>query len=132
MSTLATPVVIDIAAACEALKQAKITKAELISIASGRQTDTGPLLKLMIDGALSMAEVSAILSAQQALAAPARQPGALHFKVSDKGAVSIYGLQNRFPVTLYRGQLERLLAHKEQLEAFVAANLSKLSVKPAK
>jgi hypothetical protein len=133
MSTLATPVIIDIAAACAALKAGKITKAELITMASGRQTDTAPLLKAMVDGALTMAEVSAIISAQQALAAtPARQPGALHFKVSDKGAVSIYGLQNRFPVTLYRGQLERLLAHKEQLEAFVAANLSKLSVKSAK
>lgn len=79
-----------------------------------------------------MAEVSAILSAQQALAAPARQPDALHFKVSDKGAVSIYGLQARFPVTLYGDQWKRLFAHREQIEAFMETNKSKLSVKPAK
>jgi hypothetical protein len=135
MSALATPATspIDIAAACDALKAGKITKAELISIASGRQTDTAPLLKLMVEGVLTMAEVSAIISAQQALAAtPARQPGALHFKVSDKGAVSVYGLQARFPVTLYGDQWKRLLAHREQLEAFMAANQSKLSTKPAK
>ena len=135
MSTLTTPAaaLIDIASACDALKQGKISKAELIAIASGRQTDTAPLLKAMVDGTLTMAEVSSIISAQQALAAtPARQPGALHFKVSDKGAVSVYGLQSRFPVTLYGDQWKRLLAHREQLEAFMEANKSKLSVKAAK
>ena len=36
--------------------------------------------------------------------------GALRFKVSEKGAVSVYGL-GRFPVTLYLEQWENLLSH---------------------
>lgn len=133
MSTTAALVLNDITAACDALKQGKISKAQLIEFASSRQTDTAPLLKLMVEGALNMAEVSEILAAQQKLAAaPARQPGALHFKVSDKGAVSVYGLQARFPVTLYGDQWKRLFAHREQIEAFMETNKSKLSTKPAK
>lgn len=49
-------------------------------------------------------------------------------KVSDKGAVSMYGL-GRFPVTLYRGQWERLLDAGEDIRAFIIANASLLSVK---
>lgn len=99
MSTITVPAVTltDITSACVAFQQGKIDKLQLIQFASSRQTDTAPLLKLMVDGSLTMPEVSGIIAAQQALAAtPARQPGALHFKVSDKGAVSVYGLQARF------------------------------------
>src|SRR5687768_8477149 len=35
-------------------------------------------------------------------------PRALTCKVSEKGGLSVYGLQARFPVTLYAGQWERL------------------------
>lgn len=132
MSTITASAVTltDIASACVALQQGKVDKAQLLAFASSRQTDTAPLLKLMVAGVLTMAEVSAVIAAQQAIAAtPARQPGALHFKVSDKGAVSVYGLQARFPVTLYGDQWKRLMAHREQLEAFMAANESKLSKK---
>jgi hypothetical protein len=52
----------------------------------------------------------------------------LKLKVSDKGAVSVYGLQ-RFPVTLYGEQWLRLLEEKENIEAFIAKNQSKLKVK---
>jgi hypothetical protein len=44
------------------------------------------------------------------LLAAKNNPG-VHFKVSTRGAVSIYGLQ-RFPITLYRNQWERLLKHQ--------------------
>ena len=135
MSTLTAPAVAltDIVSACVAFQQGKISKVQLIEFASSRQTDTAPLLKMMVDGSLTMPEVSAIISSQQALAAtPTRQPGALHFKVSDKGAVSVYGLQARFPVTLYGDQWKRLLAHREQLEGFMETNKSKLSVKQPK
>lgn len=50
------------------------------------------------------------------------------FKVSEKGACSVYGL-GRFPVTLYSGQWQRLLAAREQLEAFLADHASELAVK---
>lgn len=43
---------------------------------------------------------------------------ALRFKVSEKGAVSVYGL-GRFPVTLYLEQWTKLLNAKESLWAFI-------------
>ena len=47
--------------------------------------------------------------------------GALRFKVSEKGAVSVYGL-GRFPVTLYLEQLDNLLSHTDELRQFIEAN----------
>jgi len=44
------------------------------------------------------------------------------------GAISIYGL-GRFPITLYRGQWERLIAAVPQLEAFISANSALLATK---
>jgi hypothetical protein len=49
-------------------------------------------------------------------------------KVSEKGAVSVYGL-GRFPVTLYGAQMSRLLDHEPQIRAFIADNGSKLATK---
>jgi len=46
------------------------------------------------------------LADMQALLAAASKPKALALKVSEKGAISVYGL-GRFPITLYRGQMER-------------------------
>lgn len=63
-----------------------------------------------------------------ALLQAASAPKALTMKVSEKGALSIYGL-GRFPVTLYRGQWERLLAHAPAITAFIATNADLLSVK---
>ena len=57
----------------------------------------------------------------------ARNAG-VSFKVSEKGAVSVYGL-GRFPVTLYREQWERLLAAGDQIKAFIADHADKLKVK---
>lgn len=55
-------------------------------------------------------------------------PRKLTMKVSDKGALSVYGL-GRFPVTLYRGQWERLLSEADTISAFIAANADRLTVK---
>jgi len=52
----------------------------------------------------------------------------LSMKVSEKGALSIYGM-GRFLVSLYREQWERLLAAKDDILAFIEANADKLSVK---
>jgi hypothetical protein len=65
------------------------------------------------------------LEAQLALA---NKPKAITMKVSDKGALSMYGL-GRFPVTLYRGQWERILAHAPQIDAFMKANSALLATK---
>ncbi len=50
---------------------------------------------------------------------------ALSLKVSQKGALSVYGL-GRFPVTLYRGQWERLLDFTDQIKAFLDSHGSDL------
>ncbi len=59
----------------------------------------------------------------------ARRPAALEFRVSEKGAVSVYGL-GRFPVTLYYEQWSRLLDHADSLRAFIEKNKTKLKLKP--
>jgi len=51
--------------------------------------------------------------------------GEIYFKVSEKGALSVYGL-GRFPVTLYKEQWERLLVKIEDLKKFIKENESKL------
>ena len=53
---------------------------------------------------------------------------ALSFKVSEKGAVSVYGL-GRFPVTLYFEQWSKLFSHIDELRTFIEANKSKLKLK---
>lgn len=56
--------------------------------------------------------------------------GSLYCKVSEKGAVSVYGLQ-RMPVTLYLEQWERLLDFGDDLRSFIKDNESKLKRKEA-
>ena len=52
----------------------------------------------------------------------------IRLKVSEKGAVSVYGM-GRFPVTLYKEQWTRLLDMADQIRAFIAANESQLKAK---
>ncbi|MBP7845493.1 MAG: hypothetical protein KA116_11855 [Proteobacteria bacterium] len=52
----------------------------------------------------------------------------LSMKVSDKGALSIYGM-GRFPVTLYKEQWLKLLDMSTEIRSFIEANDSKLSTK---
>jgi hypothetical protein len=52
----------------------------------------------------------------------------LSLKVSEKGAVSLYGL-GRFPVTLYKEQWLRILASAPEIETFIRENDSKLKTK---
>jgi hypothetical protein len=54
--------------------------------------------------------------------------GTASMKVSEKGAVSVYGL-GRFPVTLYQEQWEKLLSMADEIRTFIAENKSKLKVK---
>lgn len=49
-------------------------------------------------------------------------------KVSEKGAVSVYGM-GRFPVTLYKEQWLKLLDLSDDIRAFIAANEAQLKVK---
>jgi hypothetical protein len=56
------------------------------------------------------------------------KPKDITFKVSQKGAVSVYGM-GRFPVTLYKEQWERLLVKKDEILEFIKENESDLTVK---
>jgi hypothetical protein len=49
-------------------------------------------------------------------------------KVSEKGALSVYGV-GRFPVTLYKEQWLKLLSMSDDIHAFIAANEAELKTK---
>jgi len=55
----------------------------------------------------------------------------IRMKVSEKGAVSVYGM-GRFPVTLYKEQWLKLLAMSDDIRAFIAANDAQLKAKQQK
>lgn len=50
-------------------------------------------------------------------------------RVGEKGGIAIYGLNARFPVTLYRQQFEKLAKAIPEIQAFIAANSDKLVFK---
>lgn len=50
-----------------------------------------------------------------------RPRGQVSLKVSEKGALSVYGM-GRFPVTLYREQWEKLLGMKDVILQFIQEN----------
>jgi hypothetical protein len=58
----------------------------------------------------------------------ARGAKGVSLKVSEKGAVSVYGL-GRFPVTLYQEQWLKLLDMAEDLRAFIRENEPRLKKK---
>lgn len=57
--------------------------------------------------------------------------GKLAMKVSEKGALSVYGM-GRFPVTLYKEQWLRLLSMADDIKAFIEANQASLKAKESK
>jgi hypothetical protein len=58
----------------------------------------------------------------------AKMTRATTIKVSEKGAVSVYGL-GRFPVTLYKEQWLKLLGMADDIRQFIKENESRLRVK---
>jgi hypothetical protein len=65
------------------------------------------------------AEIDRLRAENEKLKKPAR--GQMSLKVSEKGALSVYGL-GRFPVTLYREQWEKLLGMSDQIREFIEEN----------
>ena len=57
-----------------------------------------------------------------------RRSNSVSMKVSEKGAVSVYGL-GRFPVTLYQEQWTKLLSMADEIKQFIAENKDKLKIK---
>jgi len=54
--------------------------------------------------------------------------GTLSLRVSEKGAVSVYGL-GRFPVTLYKEQWSKLLAISDEIKQFIQDHDHELKAK---
>jgi hypothetical protein len=52
---------------------------------------------------------------------PVKAPQAITCKVSEKGAVSLYGM-GKWPVTLYKEQMLRLLDASDRIKAFIKEN----------
>ena len=84
--------------------------------------DKDEILQKLASKELSVEEASKLLDQS----APKR--GQLYCKVSQKGAISVYGLQ-RMPVTLYVEQWERLLAFADDIRQFVTEHDSELNRK---
>jgi hypothetical protein len=57
-----------------------------------------------------------------------QQAKGLSLKVSEKGALSVYGL-GRFPVTLYKEQWTKLLAMADDIQVFLKENDARLKAK---
>jgi hypothetical protein len=57
-----------------------------------------------------------------------QERGGLRLKISEKGALSVYGL-GRFPVTLYKEQWQRLLAQADTLREFLEHHAGELKTK---
>ena len=70
----------------------------------------------------------AVEAASKLLAETEPKRGQLYCKVSEKGAVSVYGLQ-RMPVTLYVEQWQRLLDYGDEIRQFLKENDAKLKRK---
>ncbi len=61
------------------------------------------------------------LKAENAVLKTKPSRGTLSMKVSEKGALSIYGM-GRFPVTLYKEQWSKLLGIADEIKSFIEVN----------
>ncbi len=74
------------------------------------------------------AELERLRAENQALKSTKPERGTLSMKVSEKGALSIYGM-GRFPVTLYKEQWLKLLGIADEIKQFIKDNDSRLKTK---
>jgi len=73
------------------------------------------------------AEIERLKAENESLKKPSAR-GTLSMKVSEKGALSIYGM-GRFPVTLYKEQWLKLLGIADEIKKFIADNDARLKTK---
>jgi hypothetical protein len=73
------------------------------------------------------AELERLRAENQALK-ERRRNTSISMKVSEKGAVSVYGL-GKFPVTLYKEQWQKLLSMSDDINAFISENEDRLKTK---
>ena len=101
-------------------KQAQRAKTKV----EGERMKKEEILSKLAAGEITVEDATKLLAENE----PKR--GSLYCKVSEKGAVSVYGLQ-RMPVTLYLEQWDRLLDFGDDLRAFIKENEPKLKRKEA-
>jgi hypothetical protein len=77
---------------------------------------------------LAVGEISADEASKLLDQAEQEKRGSLYCRVSQKGAISVYGLQ-RMPVTLYVEQWERLLDFGDEIRQFIKDHDSELKRK---
>lgn len=73
-------------------------------------------------------EIARLKAENEALKTKKGGGGSLSMKVSEKGALSVYGM-GRFPVTLYKEQWLKLLGIAEDIKKFIAENEHQLKTK---
>ncbi len=73
-------------------------------------------------------ELERLRAENEALKSKKPTAGTLSMKVSEKGALSVYGM-GRFPVTLYKEQWLKLLGISDELKKFISENDSRLKTK---
>ena len=81
------------------------------------------ILQKVATGEITATEASQLLEANQT------KQSSLYCKVSQKGGISVYGLQ-RMPVTLYAQQWERLLDFGDDILEFIKEHESVVKRKP--
>ena len=74
------------------------------------------------------AEIERLRAENESLKNTKSTDGSLSMKVSEKGALSIYGM-GRFPVTLYKEQWLKLLGIADQIKKYIEENNSRLKTK---
>lgn len=79
----------------------------------------------VVDNQMSVEELQAEIERLTAQNEELTKVKELSFKVSPKGAVSVYGL-GRFPVTLYANQMIKLLEANEMIREFIADHTTEL------
>jgi len=67
------------------------------------------------------AEIARLKAENEALKNKRPPRGTLSMKVSEKGALSVYGM-GRFPVTLYKEQWLKLLDISDEIKKFIQEN----------
>lgn len=74
------------------------------------------------------AELERLRAENEALKNKKAARGTLSMKVSEKGALSVYGM-GRFPVTLYKEQWVKLLGISDEIKKFIEENDERLKTK---
>lgn len=73
------------------------------------------------------AEIKRLMAENEAL--KNKKVRALSLKVSEKGAISLYGLRAQFPATYYLNEWERILDFATEIRQFMVDNKDKLATK---